>query len=716
MSNAKVKLLVSYWQSLALLSVFFWAGTLPAQQSTLPGDGVSSPTVDQNQTVIFDTVFFERYKPNTALDMVRQVPGFLIDDGDSTRGFASATGNILINTRYPSAKQDRPSAILARIPASQVERIELIRGQVREIDMQGQAVVVNVRLRNDTPLTVQWTLSVEQNNTAPIRPRGIISVSDRFADIDYIAGIDVERDSSGFFGTEDIVDSTGVLTEQRTEDSSESGYRVNGLYMNASTWVDETLVQINSKFGMHRSDTLHSSYRVPLTDALPRTVSILNEGESYQLELGADAERFLAADLVGKAILLFFHKTDTPLVTQSTVDLEGNPMFSRVADGETVSSEAIARLEFGWARFPQHLIQLNLEGAYNALEGSLYMADDTGTGPEVVSIPGANTTVNEYRGELLLKDTWTLGPFELDYGLGAEISTISQSGDAEQERSFFFVKPQAVLNYASSPSARTRLRLAREVAQLNFSDFVSSTVFEDDDVNRGNPELQPDSSWILDLGHEKRFGELSVLKLTVFYHWISDVLDLLPISPTLEVPGNIGDGKRWGAELEGTMPLEWLGLSGARMDIKTHWQDSSVTDPDTGQQRVLSGQSGSDSYQTVSNLRKNNRRYIRIDYRQDFEDLRFAWGWTIAERDRRPLFKVNELEVHDEGLAIDAFIETTRWAGMKMRFSVENILDHILIRDRTVFTGRRDLSPVDFYLFRDRYTGRRLTLSLNGRF
>ena len=82
--------------------------------------------------------------------MVDQVPGFQLDDGTDQRGFGAAIGNVLINDRYPSAKQDTPTQILQRIPASQVQRIELIRGQVREIDLLGQTGSPEPRTRRRT--------------------------------------------------------------------------------------------------------------------------------------------------------------------------------------------------------------------------------------------------------------------------------------------------------------------------------------------------------------------------------------------------------------------------------------------------------------------------------------------------------------------------------------------------------------------------------------
>ena len=83
--------------------------------------------------------------------MVRQVPGFQLENNNSTRGIAGALGNLLINDRRPSAKQDQPEDILARIPSQLVERIELIRGQVREIDLRGQSSLINIILKDLIP-------------------------------------------------------------------------------------------------------------------------------------------------------------------------------------------------------------------------------------------------------------------------------------------------------------------------------------------------------------------------------------------------------------------------------------------------------------------------------------------------------------------------------------------------------------------------------------
>jgi outer membrane receptor protein involved in Fe transport len=275
------------------------------------------------------------------------------------------------------------------------------------------------------------------------------------------------------------------------------------------------------------------------------------------------------------------------------------------------------------------------------------------------------------------------------------------------------VKPRTALTYSASSARQTRLRLAREVSQLDFNDFVSATVFEDDDVALGNPNLQPESTWIAELSEEWRFGELGVVKVTAFHDWISDVEDLLPLTPEFEVPGNIGDGRRWGVEVESTVPLQFIGLVGAKLDAKLRWQDSTVTDPVTGQSRVLTADGGSSQDIKFYN---ENRYTVILDFRQDLEEARVAWGWHYATRAERPLFKVNELEVYDEGTQLNAFIETTRWWGLKIRFTANNILDVVDTRNRTIYTGERDLSPVDYRELRTLTNGTRLILSFSGAF
>jgi hypothetical protein len=115
-------------------------------------------------------------------------------------------------------------------------------------------------------------------------------------------------------------------------------------------------------------------------------------------------------------------------------------------------------------------------------------------------------------------------------------------------------------------------------------------------------------------------------------------------------------------------------------------------------------------------FRVDNKYAFTIDYRQDFQKQQVAWGWEIRERANRILFKVNELDDSNEGVDLSFFVETTRWLGLKMGFNIENVLNIVSSRDRTIFTGERDLSPIDEQLIQNRVRSFRFAYVVSGSF
>lgn len=681
------------------------SGTHTSLQENVPG---------QEGIVSYPAEFFTQYRPGNALEMVQRIPGFQIDDGDDERGLGGAVGNVLLNDRYPNAKQDKATDILERIPAGQVQRIELIRTSVRDIDLRGQPVVANVILRENIPAITRYSLSIRKNfESSPLSVGASASVSNHLGGIEYNAGIFGRRFASGEWGTTGTFDAADAPLQHRLEDSFLRGDEGNA-NLNVQTWLGSTLLQANSKFAFeNRHEVFSSVIGADATGSGGGGDFFVEAGEIRGFELGASLERPLIPDLLSKMILLYIDERVEMQSSQNRLVAYGAQELFRLADSMEKQTEAIARVELNWTTWAGHTVQLDVEGARNAIDSTLVQTVDTGSGPIIVPLPGANTRVQEDRGNVILSDVWTLQDFEIDYGLGVEVSRISQTGDATQTRRFTFLKPHATLTHSGSRQSQWRLRLAREVSQLEFEDFVSTTLFRDDDLLLGNPDLKPQSSWVAELSHERRFGKLSVINVTVFYHWISDVQDLLPLAPTFEAPGNIGDGERYGVVLETTVPLDTVGLSGARVDIEARLQESNVTDPVTGIERELTADPALGRPLAFND---DQRHSFAVNFRQDLEGPRFAWGWNIRRRSERSEFKVNELDVHSDGTELNLFVETTRWLDQKITLTADNVLDLSQRRTRVFYEGERDLSPLDHRERRTLYDGRRVMLTITGSF
>src|SRR5438876_6578380 len=137
--------------------------------------------------VAYDAAYYARFSPSTALDMINQTPGFALEDTGTRRGFAGASGNVLVDGEHPIAKSQSLSDILQRIPAKQVLRIELLRGGEAGADASGHAVIANV-VRTPSAGAGVYQLGFEYAGRTPV-PNGWSSWSGRLGRTDYSIGI-----------------------------------------------------------------------------------------------------------------------------------------------------------------------------------------------------------------------------------------------------------------------------------------------------------------------------------------------------------------------------------------------------------------------------------------------------------------------------------------------------------------------------------------------
>lgn len=659
-----------------------------------------SPAELDGETVTYPAGLFERYRPVNALDMVEQVPGFQIDNGGTRRGFGGTPGNVLINGERPSSKTDSVTDILQRIPAARVVRIDLIRGNTGRFDGGGQDQLVNVIVDADRR-SWAWEGTVEQDpDSGGPTPAFNLSLLDRSGNTDWGLGMDLATSYVGNAADETVFDRSGPIElRDEFERSRNQSVRLNG---NTSTGFGADRLRLNLELSFSDSDFRENSRRTPLSAAPPFNLDQRSDSDDYGLEFGGDYEWTPAPDWSARLITLVRRERTDDLDQQLIGPDRGRTRIRQQSRRRSVSAETIGRIELEWSALDRHLLEIDFETALNRLDNELELLGESGGRLAAIPVPGANNEVEELRGELALRDTWTLGRFSLESALELEASEISQTGSSVPDKQFFFAKPSLTLVHTPAGGRIDRLEFRREVAQLDFNDFVSSTNFADQDIDRGNPDLEPQQDWLMQGSSERRFGAIGSLRLTLFHRWVRDVQDRLPIDRRFEVPGNIGDGRRWGVQLEATLPLNRLGMGGrTRLDLDARWEDSSVSDPLTGSDRRFSGQ----------------RRYtVESTLRQDLTALRLAWGLEAEYETSATAFELEEIDRDQAGLDLEPFIETTRYLGVKLRLTVQNLLDRKFERDRRVFAPDRDLGELRFRELRDRRRGRSVLLSVSGAF
>lgn len=583
------------------------APAAPVRQSAVPGD---------QAVLIFTPDFFADARPNTALDMVNRVPGFSVNDGDGARGFEGAVGNVLINGSRPASKNDTGSNVLGRTVASQVERIELIRGGAPGIEMQGYSVVANIILKNTTSREHIATFNASLFEGGQDLYGGSYQFTERRGDRTWGVTLSDGISSSDSNGAGPLrrVGPNGELL--RAEDYYNDGYGGgNSIRGNFSSPLLGGKVDLTARYGINDWHNINRQ-----TAPGVRREALFDE-DTKSGEVGVVYTRPLSERLKLETRFIHeFEEFDNVATSRNReADIE-EPIQRFAATGDL--SETILR---GLLRF-ERSAALEFEGggeiAYNMLE--VEQAYSVGGTP--IPLPSASVKVEETRGELFGKATWRINPkWTLEGGLRLESSTISQSGDAEQEKSFVYAKPRLLTTWTPMAGAQVRLRIERTVGQLDFGDFAASAELQNESVFGGNVDLQPEQRWVSELTFEKRFWGEGIVSVGLRHDEITDAIDVIPLDGGYAAVGNIGDGTLDQLVLNVTVPTDKLGLSGGKFSFKNTWNHTEVTDPTTGETRP------------ISDIRASQ---ATISFQQDVTRLKLQWGgaWIplLGQKNYRP--------------------------------------------------------------------------------
>lgn len=632
--------------------------------------------------------------------MIENLPGFLLEEVDrETRGFGSAGGNLLIDGKRVSAKAESSSSLLARISADDVIRIELIRGRVGGLDLPGQAVVANV-VRSKAGHSGTWSAGASQfRPETTLHPWAALSYAGQTERLSYAVSIEASGYQDFVESSERVTDVGGSFAEGRDEtldiDGEEYVFSLTGQSESARAVVSGTL-----SARRYRERGGENSLRRPAGTPAFNLLRKSNETEDA-IEMGLDAERQFASNWTTKVIGLYrrsdYNDTESLLRVNAF-----DPAIEEVATASTsVDTESVLRFESTYKGVSNQLWQIALEGVINQLDSEFALAELTGGELMRVVVPGANTEVKEERIDLRIANTLQRSELSMEIALGAEASKISQRGDFQAKRRFFFLKPSLAVTYAASDKTQYRMQVSRDVGQLDFFDFVSAADLDDAELSLGNASLSPEATTRLEFAYQHQFGAIGNVSATVYHDWIKDAQDLLPLDGQLEIPGNIGQATRTGGEIELTMPIDAMGLRRGRLDASVRWQTSAVDDPLTGQERALSGESDWE---------------WQISIRQDLTGQKFAWGITLFGVDDAPFFGLDELEDQGKRFDADAFIETQAFKSWRLRLGVENIFRGGFDRDRRVYAGPRNASTLSFREIREEQFARELFFEMKGTF
>ncbi len=636
--------------------------------------GAEAPD-SETATAVYDAAFFAAYRPITLQDMLDRIPGVSLAfrQTEERRGLRGNSDQIMINGRQISGKDNNSQTVLRRVSASQVERIEVIRGAMAELESTSSRVI-NIVLKSDRKRTWSYFLGGVNYRDGTIRPLGTVGYAydslDRnvnvaaFSDVSYRPWLRLERSRTPAAAiTSDTHDDESALNQY---------YRITG---NFELRLDgDRQLQINT-LAQHRDidrETRRVSRSFATGSAQVVGDTLENDARDRDAaEVGIDYEIPLGA---GRFTTVALVNVEGEQKRRDVVNLNapGRPRIA-LEDRDDLKTEAILRGTYGWELAQRQTAKAGIEGAFNTQDTELNLFNVVGGVPVRVPVFNNDTKIEEYRAELFATHRWEpSAQWQVESGLAFELSELKQAGnDVNSSRSLRYLKPAVDVFYKPRPSDKLWTTLRRDVSQLDFLEFIATLRAEDQVLDQGNPDLRPERSWDLESGWEHKLANNSgFLSARAFYRAVDDGSEKIAFRGILSQPGNIGSGREYGAELEASLKLENLGLWDGTLTSTYLRRSTRVTDPFSGRQRQFAGKTAYEA---------------SVIYKHELRPLNTLLTFIVNKNAASFDFDLDRAESLEDDVNISIFADYTWLKQFSIHVEGGNLTNRVGTRRRNVY-------------------------------
>lgn len=639
-------------------------------------------------TLSYDLEYFQRFEPISAGDAMKRLPGvsfssdMLEYDQVQLRGLPSNYAQVQINGQNMTGAGNDRVFFVDRIPAELIDGIEIIRSPSADQSSEGIGGTVNAKLKRAGQVKGGWVrgsgFGVEGDE---LRGAGSVGYGDTIGDTSYLMSLDVQQRRNPKFKNTTVYDADGELDEYSTQEDTRDGtdyafngdvaqklgdglLRLYGFYVLTDRDENELTSIFDSNLDPDGVEKQHEKI-------LQQNMSIVSE---YTVPVGND-----------EAKVLFGYNRFVDNIDTREHEEDGGIFISK----ENELSDTKDQDWFGTLAYTANLntllsLKVGVDGRIKTRDfgQTIFEFDDGLPDGTIVS----TFDIEERRLDPYVKATWTLLPgLTVETGVRYEYTQRELSGPdyGTTDSDFGEVNPSAHIRYAMTDTTTLRFSVARTTLRPSF-DMLTPVEIEDepsdDYATIGNPDLEQETAWGIDVGFDQKLGERGIFGFNFFNRQIKDKIELFDIANTdpaydLLTYRNVGDARAWGIEVDIDTPLTVFGLPDTSIFANYTWLQSEVEDP------LFPG--------TKHRFRDQPSYVYNIGLIQNLPSWNSTFGVTYQKRGESTTYGYDEIERLTYEGNLEAFWETRMSKSTVLRFTAANLLDAEKVENKSLFDPDR---------------------------
>lgn len=506
----------------------------------------------------------------TAADLMKNMPGVQVDmEGNLT--MRGKTPLIMINGRVSGIGGVDRVTNLEQIPASTIERIEIITNPSAKYDADAESGIINIVLKNNTNLGTNGAAALGGGLGARYRLNGSFLINKNTNKWDLGLAYD------NWFTTR-----TRTVNKQRTQYDSQDAY-----YLSQPREDERTIQTQTARFNVGYTPNAKNSFKLEgiwlfegqdnHETIVSTTESSMHDFTSRNSRYSNEIRRFHTGELLfnytrnfnQKRVLsidassaIEYNKENTDISTQNLTEQNtniGNPFLQKTHFYEDANLTNLT-VNYLHPVKEKGIIETGYKTTLRFINDD-YLRSNQQNGDFTTDLSHTDIfKFNEQIHALYLQYTgWTGTEQEpkLKYQFGIRPEQVWNTGDNVQtpynfSNNYFQLYPSASLMYYTTKRNSVKLAYSKRINRPSIGDYSPFIDITDSlNVWSGNPDIQPEISHAFGITYNHEFKKAS-LSTSLFYRLTNNsifpytTIDISGVSTTR--PENFGNSSTYGAE------------------------------------------------------------------------------------------------------------------------------------------------------------------------
>lgn len=619
------------------------------------------------QKIVLERKDIENLGVMTIGEVLGKLPGVEVSgDGQRARGMSRDSVQILVDGERSAGGSRMAAAVVGRLPAGDLERVEILRGSSAEY---GGGAPVTVNLIMKKALSKRSTALKVAVGYRGSEPNGQLTLTQNGGEGGYSWSLPLTLNLHRYSTGSEIERQGTTLTATRDEEKGVFSFREFAMAprMNWKEGADSlTLAPVFFDGAGKRSSDMTQT----ASSTFNGDRSSEEENHRRFMRLRVDGEKLVAGSkLTLRASLNNGKRTaDVTRVARDAV------LTATTSTEHSDSRENETNLALRLDRpLSDHLLAVGLEYI------NLRRSDDQVFTGSFASVTSAQT--KERQSVLWVQDDWKLLPTTtLTYGLRGESIALDSAGTKQQHgraMPSLAVRWEPVNQWVMRSSIGAGLKMPRldEISATVSPSIVANTPLEAD--RRGNPNLRPERSVNFEAVLERYLdGEMGVLGANFYARSTQDFTEhrvQLEGVRWVDQPQNEGKAMHWGFELDGKVRTDNMGWKGATVKAHLTLPKARVDDTRLG----------------VTRMARDTPIYVfSAGLDESLPSLQSSYGISLQQSGR----SITDVPGEQRGstrakTSLDAFWLYKLDPQINLRVSGQNLLAADTVRETTYLSG-----------------------------